>query len=810
MGVQLELFKLSYSNFKSNLKKYVAIMTAVMIAMMFIITSESIFSSYGEVKVRNAYRYNGVWDYRLKTSSDEDIKVDGVTYRGYAENQNIGVLDIIPEMEHIGNYIDCTDRYLLAITGIDSDLYDTIPYKLIKGNYPASADELLVAQNTVYKGEVLKTGDVIELDIKERQDADGNILGDEELSVSDVYTDIATRKYTICGIYDSSSFTTGTFIHNAYSGKSGTGSRIYYYTCNSHDKARYEAALETFKQAGNVEANRYVKMAVESVYKSDYFKASKAGVFLFQGIIIIVSLATIILNLFQIGESERKNIRQMYTIGAGKGKITGIYNRVFAICEFTGVLAGTGLAVIALTVGKKTIISILNSEYTDFSLVKINPVKIIVMYLIILIVTMIFMLIKCNGILTIHKRKITGEIKKKPCNSISKLASTTVRNRWIFNIVLTSSLTIMLLMVTILLSIHPGIKSRSEEEAEIYKSQGHYYIITNDNIDRYESEFRAVEGVKKFNIYGSAFVRIKGRDRDNQSLDGLISCNKDYYDEVRKENPWMADFDTFEKEELVYAINETVLEGKIIRSNDAKEGDTFTYVYQQAEDTDKEYKIKIDGVLTMPQSDIVTEEEEGEIDYLTFLVPESRMLKEIKEVGCSPNWMYTFICEKGKIKSAGEKLQDLAYRLGVGLMDTAETYELAEDNHEIQVFVVAVVSGLFILIGLGGTITSIRLDNMSRKREFSIYRTLGMDSHIKTELQIYEYISVWLSALILSTILVIILINSLLKGMVSYYYVENKTLFINLIKVAAGTLAILALIVIAGQLGKGKRHDKVK
>lgn len=804
------MFKLSYSNFKSNLKKYVAIMTAVMIAMMFIIASESIFSSYGEVKVRNAYRYNGVWDYRLKTSSDEDIKVDGVTYRGYAENQNIGVLDIIPEMEHIGNYIDCTDRYLLAITGIDNDLYNTIPYKLIKGNYPASADELLVANNTVYNGEILKTGDVIELDIKERHDADGNILGDEELSVSDVYTDIATRKYTICGIYDSSSFTTGTFIHNAYSGKSGTGSRIYYYTCNSHDKARYEAALETFKQAGNVEANRYVKMAVESVYKSDYFKASKAGVFLFQGIIIIVSLATIILNLFQIGESERKNIRQMYTIGAGKGKITGIYNRVFAICEFTGVLAGTGLAVIALTVGKKTIISILNSEYTDFSLVKINPVKIIVMYLIILIVTMIFMLIKCNGILTIHKRKITGEIKKKPCNSISKLASTTVRNRWIFNIVLTSSLTIMLLMVTILLSIHPGIKSRSEEEAGIYKSQGHYYIITNDNIDRYESEFRAVEGVKKFNIYGSAFVRIKGRDRDNQSLDGLISCNKDYYDEVRKENPWMADFDTFEKEELVYAINETVLEGKIIRSNDAKEGDTFTYVYQQAEDTDKEYKIKIDGVLTMPQSDIVTEEEEGEIDYLTFLVPESRMLKEIKEVGCSPNWMYTFICEKGKIKSAGEKLQDLAYELGVGLMDTAEIYELAEDNHEIQVFVVAVVSGLFILIGLGGMITSIRLDNMSRKREFSIYRTLGMDSHIKTELQIYEYISVWLSALILSTILVIILINTLLKGMVSYYYVENKTLFINLVKVAAGTLAILALIVIAGQLGKGKRHDKVK
>ena len=803
------MFKLSYSNFKSNLKKYVAIMTAVMIAMMFIIASESIFSSYGEVKVRNAYRYNGVWDYRLKTSSDENIKIDGVTYRGYAENQNIGVLDIIPEMEHIGNYIDCTDRYLLAITGIDNDLYNTIPYKIMEGNYPASADELLVAQNTVYNGEILKTGDVIELDIKERHDADGNILGDEELSVSDVYTDIATRKYTICGIYDSSSFTTGTFIHNAYSGKSGTGSRIYYYTCNSHDKARYEAALETFKQAGNVEANRYVKMAVESVYKSDYFKASKAGVFLFQGIIIIVSLATIILNLFQIGESERKNIRQMYTIGAGKGKITGIYNRVFAICEFTGVLAGTGLAVIALTVGKKTIISILNSEYTDFSLVKINPVKIIVMYLIILIVTMIFMLIKCNGILTIHKRKITEEIKKKPCNSISKLASTTVRNRWIFNIVLTSSLTIMLLMVTILLSIHPGIKSRSEEEAGIYKSQGHYYIITNDNIDRYESEFRAVEGVKKFNIYGSAFVRIKGRDRDNQSLDGLISCNKDYYDEVRKENPWMADFDTFEKEELVYAINETVLEGKIIRSNDAKEGDTFTYVYQQAEDTDKEYKIKIDGVLTMPQSDIVTEEE-GEIDYLTFLVPESRMLKEIKEVGCSPNWMYTFICEKGKIKSAGEKLQDLAYELGVGLMDTAEIYELAEDNHEIQVFVVAVVSGLFILIGLGGMITSIRLDKMSRKREFLVYETLGMDSHIKTELQIYEYISVWLSALILSTILVIILINTLLKGMVSYYYVENKTLFINLIKVAAGTLAILVLIVFAGQLGKGKRHDKVK
>lgn len=797
------MFKLSYSNFKSNLKKYVAIMTAVMIAMMFIIASESIFSSYGEVKVRNAYRYNGVWDYRLKTSSDEDIKVDGVTYRGYAENQNIGILDIIPEMEHTGNYIDCTDRYLLAITGIDSGLYDTIPYKLKEGNYPASADELLVAQNTVYNGEILKTGDVIELDIKERHDADGNILGDENLSVGDVYTDITTKKYTICGIYDSSSFTTGTFIHSAYSGKSGSTNRMYYYTCNSHDKEKYEAASEAFKQEGKIEANQYVKMAVESVYKSDYFKASKAGVFLFQGIIIIVSLATIILNLFQIGESERKNIRQMYTIGAGKGKITGIYNRVFAVCEFTGVLAGTGLAVIALTAGKKAIISILNSEYTDFSLIKINPVKIVMMYMIVLIVTMIFMLIKCNGILTIHKRKITGEIKKKPCNSISKLASTTVRNRWIFNIVLTSSLTIMLLMVTILLSIHPGIKSRSEEEAGIYMSQGHYYIVTEKNIDEYEGEFKSIDGVKEIRLGCSTAASIQYRD---DCFDGIAYCNRDFYNMLREENPWMVDFDTFEENGMVYVVNEGLKDGKRVSTNDVKKGDTFRYSYLQAEDSDKEYEIKIDGIISMPVDWLL----DSSYDRLTFWVSKDRMTDEINEVGCLPNRKYTIICEKGKIKSAGEKLQDLAYKLGVGLMDTAEIYELAEDNHEIQVFVVAVVSGLFILIGLGGMITSIRLDNMSRKREFSIYRTLGMDSHIKTELQIYEYISVWLSALILSTILVIILINTLLKGMVSYYYVENKTLFINLVKVAAGTLAILALIVIAGQLGKGKRHDKVK
>lgn len=592
-------------------------MTAVMIAMMFIIASESIFSSYGEVKVRNAYRYNGVWDYRLKTSSDEDIKVDGVTYRGYAENQNIGVLDIIPEMEHIGNYIDCTDRYLLAITGIDSDLYDTIPYKLIKGNYPASADELLVAQNTVYKGEVLKTGDVIELDIKERQDADGNILGDEELSVSDVYTDIATRKYTICGIYDSSSFTTGTFIHSAYSGKSGSNNRIYYYTCNSHDRERYEAALETFKQAGNVEANQYVKMAVESVYKSDYFKASKAGVFLFQGIIIIVSLATIILNLFQIGESERKNIRQMYTIGAGKGKITGIYNRVFAVCELTGVLAGTGLAVIALTAGKKVIISILNSEYTDFSLIKINPVKIVMMYIIVLIVTMIFMLIKCNGILTIHKRKITGEIKKKPCNSISKLASTTVRNRWIFNIVLTSSLTIMLLMITILLSIHPGIKSRSEEEAGIYMSQGHYFIYTDKDIDEYEEEFKSIDGVKQFRLECGARIAINGRDNCDS---GIVGCNRDFYNFLREKNPWMVDFDTFEENGMVYAVNEGLKDGKRVPTNDAKKGDTFRYSYSRAEDSDKENEIKIDGIISMPV-DWLSDSRE---DRLTFLFHETK------------------------------------------------------------------------------------------------------------------------------------------------------------------------------------------
>lgn len=493
----------------------------------------------------------------------------------------------------------------------------------------------------------------------------------------------------------------------------------------------------------------------------------------------------------------------MYTIGAGKGKITGIYNRVFAVCELTGVLAGTGLAVIALTAGKKAIISILNSEYTDFSLIKINPVKIIVMYLIILIVTMIFMLIKCNGILTIHKRKISGEIKKKPCNSISKLASTTVRNRWIFNIVLTSSLTIMLLMITILLSIHPGIKSRSEEEAGIYMSQGHYFIYTDKDIDEYEEEFKSIDGVKQFRLECGARIAINGRDNCDS---GIVGCNRDFYNFLREKNPWMVDFDTFEENGMVYAVNEGLKDGKRVPTNDAKKGDTFRYSYSRAEDSDKENEIKIDGIISMPV-DWLSDSRE---DRLTFFVSRNKMEDEAKEVGCIPERDYTIICEKGKIKSAGEKLQDLAYELGVGLMDTAEIYELAEDNHEIQVFVVAVVSGLFILIGLGGMITSIRLDKMSRKREFLVYETLGMDSHIKTELQIYEYISVWLSALILSTILVIILINTLLKGMVSYYYVENKTLFINLIKVAAGTLVILVLIVFAGQLGKGKRHDKVK
>ena len=104
------MLKLILSNIKNNIKKHIAVITAVMAAILFGLAAESIFSTYCEVKVGNAYKYSGKWDYRINYCETEPTDVpEEINKIGYTENQYTAILDPISDNDRTGIYLNTED-----------------------------------------------------------------------------------------------------------------------------------------------------------------------------------------------------------------------------------------------------------------------------------------------------------------------------------------------------------------------------------------------------------------------------------------------------------------------------------------------------------------------------------------------------------------------------------------------------------------------------------------------------------------------------------------------------------------------------
>ena len=85
-------------------------------------------------------------------------------------------------------------------------------------------------------------------------------------------------------MYSTSDFTMGTYLFNAYTGKSGKPTRSYYYRDDTHSQFEYERIWDVLKDKyeERAEGNSYVIISILSVYESDYFMAISKGIDVFQ------------------------------------------------------------------------------------------------------------------------------------------------------------------------------------------------------------------------------------------------------------------------------------------------------------------------------------------------------------------------------------------------------------------------------------------------------------------------------------------------------------------------------------------------
>ena len=790
------MLKLILSNIKNNIKKHIAVITAVMAAILFGLAAESIFSTYCEVKVGNAYSYSGKWDYRINYCETEPTDVpEEIDKIGYTENQYTAILEPIPDNDRTGIYAGIVDNYMFSIIGIDEDTYGVIGEELVEGEYPNTEDELLVPDIYKYNGQYVKIGDVITLKVTERRDAKGNITQTKELSEDDTYTDIGEKKYTVCGMYSTSDFTMGTYLFNAYTGKSGKPTRSYYYRGGTHSQFEYERIWDVLKDKyeERAEGNSYVNISILSVYESDYFKAISKGIDVFQIIIIVIALAVVFLNLFQITESQKRNIKQLYTLGASGKQLITVYGTGLLLCEFIGIIFGAFAEVILMTAGKKSLLRMLNSNYSDFSFVDVSVGKLFIIYGIISVATIIFVSLRLRDVLRVVPKKKIDRTRKAVCHNILELSYNNVRNRALFNIVLTSSVFLLIFMTTIVISIHPGMVAKSEINTGMYSKHGHYYMLIDKDLTPYMDELESIDGLDriKFDIYNN--IRLEACKETSFYLQ---SCNRESYEQLKQENSHMVDYEEFQKGGYVYLLDDCLSnEGEYYRVTNLRQGDSVKYYYKKQPET--KYSETITAI-------IGHKELEKGIETATLLVSKDNLLKDDAE---NADYYYRYYCDSEKIKQVGAALRVFSKKHNIGFADTAEIYSLSQDNHNVQIFAITVISGLFIIIGIAGMITAVRLDRISRGKEFTLYRTLGMDVKVLRTMQFFEYLSIWLTSFVMVLLMLMIGSYTILKDLISYYDVDFRNMIFNMIKISVGVLVVLFVIAFTAKDKGGAYRD---
>lgn len=791
------MIKLIISQFRTNIKKYMAILLSVMSAVVFILVSESIYSTYEEVKIRNAYSYGGEWDFKITGKIYDDELPENLSEIGYVENHYTAILDEIPHDERTGPYAEIAEYYMLSIKGIDEDVYTVIPDVLTEGTYPVKSNEIVVPDNFVLNGKKYEVGDTVCIKIAERRDINGEITQSEELAITDTYLNLGSIEYIICGKFSTKNLTSGVYLNNAYTGRSQAETVTGYYRMKDHSFTSYEETSEELKEKFGEEkaaANEYVGMTIDSTYKSDYFRATRNGVTAFQIIITVVAISVIVLNLFQIGETEKYKVRQLNTLGCSLLKIVSVYVIPMIVCELVGQAVGTVLNKLILKCSRKGLIRLLNSKFSNFSFENINKNKLLIIFLAMSVFTIFFMVCKVNSIIRNKKKNHMDRTVKKACKNLVELSYLNIRNRALFNSVITVSTVIIIITGSLVLSLHPGMVEKSAEYKGIIAKYGHYYIYTDIDLEQYIEKNNKIEGVNFLKKQIGGDILAEGFDEDISFC--LGSVNELLYNEYRQNNPNMVEYQEFLKGDVFYIMDDALSdEGMIIRNTNLERGDKL--IYSNYTEREKKYEITIKGVISKDVEELFDNHR-----YANIIVNESYLYDK----GLDLCYLYRFYCKPGKVKEVGEALKQLTDSIGVGLMDTSEVFELAEDNHSIQVFVISIISSLFIIIGIAGIIIAIRLDGISRTEEFHLYKTLGMDKKIAAKMQFFEYFSVWLTAVIFSLIILMISSYTILKGLIGYYSVPERTIIINMLIVSFALIFVLYLVSV---IISGSRYKKM-
>jgi hypothetical protein len=134
------IFKLSIKLFRRHLKRNLVMMLGISITMFFAISIISVFFSYNDMLIENAYTYGGKWDLKID-ANDKMSRVDllsdpRITHIGQVQTVWTARLDPITESEKEGPSAAFATHWLMALQGCDSNSFDMLQNQLQAGHWP--------------------------------------------------------------------------------------------------------------------------------------------------------------------------------------------------------------------------------------------------------------------------------------------------------------------------------------------------------------------------------------------------------------------------------------------------------------------------------------------------------------------------------------------------------------------------------------------------------------------------------------------------------------------------------------------------
>ena len=534
------LNNLTIKHLKSNKKRTVLTIIAIMLSTFLMVIIGLLFSSFRDNGIQSTIKYNG--DYYVKLNiKKEDLslisKNDTVLDYKYKSSLGYSLYDGLENKKYF-QVLTASKNYLEGL-------------KLIAGRLPNNENEVIISNNIKLDGNVdLNVGDTIKLNIGQRE-YDGKLLGESAYAAEYKYysdgsyevikeeqlINVNFKEYKIVGIVD---------IYEEYSNPGYSIFTISEPTNLLNVYVKYKNIFKTYENSelivknlnyeNNLEYNNSLLYYYGMGENNNFIKFSIAILLIILTLITVASVI-VIYNAFAISVNER--IRQFglfSSIGATKKQIRyTILFEVF-IVGIIGILLGLILSFAGINIILNLINKLmLNNLSVPLSLA-VYPIYILIALIFIILTILLasyYPIKKASKISPIEAIRLNNEIKIKKIKTpklIQKLGveaelayKNMKRNKKKYNITILSLFLSIVLYISFSSFLNYTIKS-SKDAMDIPNYDYLINLSSNDKnkIDGIINQVLRVEGVKQ-----NSLIEFKQLESD---------FNLDYYtDEIIKD-----------------------------------------------------------------------------------------------------------------------------------------------------------------------------------------------------------------------------------------------------------------------------------